>query len=271
MASSVAQVIEPAAPAVDIASVFGSLPAGLRGELLKEFNKVVRNFREGRWEPAELDGGKLCEIAYTIIRGRIEGKYPARATKPPNMEAACLALAQAPATFPRSLRLQIPRMLTALYGVRNDRSVGHVGGDVEPNHMDASFVLATAKWLMGELVRIFHDVSTERATSWVEALVERDLPLVWRVARRKRVLDTSLTQKDAMLVLLYSEPTAVSVGTLVDWLEVAESRYLKRDVLRPAHKAKLIEFDETTELIHLSPVGAMLVETKLSGVIEAYA
>ena len=43
-------------------------------------------------------------------------------------------------------------MIVALYEIRNDRGVGHTGGDVDPNHMDASMVLAGAKWLVAELV-----------------------------------------------------------------------------------------------------------------------
>ena len=35
----------------------------------------------------------------------------------------------------------------------NNRNVGHVGGDVDPNHMDATGVLAQCNWVMGELVR----------------------------------------------------------------------------------------------------------------------
>jgi hypothetical protein len=162
-------------------------------------------------------------------------------------------------------------VLVALYEIRNNRNVGHVGGDVDPNHMDASAVLGMSKWIVAELVRLLHDVSTETATAYVEALIEREVPLIWRVAGKKRVLDTSLSQKDAALLLLYSEPEPVPAATLATWLELAEARYLKRDVLRPAHKAKLIEFDEATGLVHLSPLGSNYVETKLNRAIAAVA
>jgi hypothetical protein len=181
MSPSVAPQVGVQALTGDIATVFGALPAGLRIELLREFNKVVRNFREGRWEPAELDGGKLCEVVYSVVRGRVDGKYPTKATKPKNMTTACAALENASPSFPRSIRLQIPRTLVALYGVRNDRSVGHVGGDVNPNHMDASLVLAMSKWLVAELVRLFHGVdsvrlrrSAHRSGSAVNLAVRRD-------------------------------------------------------------------------------------------------
>jgi len=52
----------------------GGLPSSLRAELLTEYDKIVRNYREGRWEAAELDGGRFCEITYTILKGFTDGR-----------------------------------------------------------------------------------------------------------------------------------------------------------------------------------------------------
>jgi len=91
-----------------LASVFGSLPPSLRDELLDAFNQIVKNYRERRWEPAELNGGKLSEVAYTILKGYADGKYPAKAKKPSNMVDACKRLETEAAHAPRSIRIQIP-------------------------------------------------------------------------------------------------------------------------------------------------------------------
>src|SRR5471032_1882998 len=99
-------------------AVLAGIPISLRDELLAAFNEIERNFRERRWEPSELNGGKLCEIVYTVLRGFVDGSYPAHASKPANMVDACRALEKADATrFPRAVRIQIPRVLTALYEV----------------------------------------------------------------------------------------------------------------------------------------------------------
>src|SRR6202162_4340113 len=169
------------------------IPDGLRTPLLEEFNKLARNYRESRWEPAELTGGKLCEIVYSILRGHVDGESPASPTKPKNMVDACNGLSSA--SGPRSVRIQIPRMLIALYEVRNNRNVGHVGGDVDPNHMDAVCVLQVAKWIMAELVRVLHSVSTEEATAIVDGLADRETPLIWEVNGKKRVMSTGLSMR----------------------------------------------------------------------------
>ena len=69
-----------------------TLPDGLRKELLDAFNQIVKNFRERRWEPSKLNGGKLCEFVYTIVKGYADGKYPAKAAKPKNRKLPLLVI-----------------------------------------------------------------------------------------------------------------------------------------------------------------------------------
>jgi hypothetical protein len=116
--------------------VLGALPPVLRQELIDELNKIERNYREGRWEPAELDGGRLAEVVYSIVSGHLDGKMPARSSKPAQMVQAIQRLEQYPATAgPRSMRVLIPRILLGVLDIRNDRDVGHTGGEVPSNHM----------------------------------------------------------------------------------------------------------------------------------------
>lgn len=175
------------------------------------------------------------------------------------MVDACKDLENAPKTFSRSVRIQIPRMLTALYEVRNNRGVGHVGGEVDPNHMDASVVLNMSKWVMAELVRIFHSVDTKTASSIVELLTERELPIIWQVKGKKRILKTGLSMKEKTLLLLYSEPS-VSENDLVAWIEHTNTSVYRRDILVKGHKAKLWEYDQGNRTVTLSPLGSNIVE-----------
>jgi len=244
-------------------TALGNLPVALRADLIAALNEIIRNFREGRWEPSELNGGKLCEVVYTILSGYVAGNYPAQAQKPKNMVDDCRALENAGPQFPRSIRIQIPRLLVALYEIRNNRGVGHVGGDVDPNQMDAFCVMHLAKWLVAELVRIFHNVDTKSAAYIVEALVAKEVPVVWETLGKKRVLDTKLKMKDKTLLLLYASTDNVHESELVDWVEHSNPSVFRRDILRPAHKAKLLEYDTATKVVRLSPLGVQYVERNL--------
>jgi hypothetical protein len=243
--------------------LLGSVPESLEDELFAKYREIERNFRERRWEPAELNGGKLSEVAYTILRGHVEGTFPDKATKPSNFYDACLGLSKAPESFGKSVRIQLPRILVALYEIRNNRNVGHIGGDVDPNHMDAVCVLHMAKWVVSELIRIFHGVTLAQASDLVEALSEREIPLVWDTGSIKRVLNTSLTMMEKTLVLLYSDSSPIPEQSLIKSLEHSNSSVYRRDILRKAHKQRLIEYDPTTKTARISPLGSARVESDI--------
>ena len=250
-------------PVPTIAVLFPALPPTLRDELLHALTKIESNFREGRWEPSELNGGKLCEVVFTILSGYIAGSYPSRASKPANMVDACHNVEQAPAHVPRSIRIQIPRMVIALYEVRNNRGVGHVGGDVDPNLMDSVCVLQLSKWIVAELVRVYHALSTDDAQAIVDALSQRELSLVWSINGTKRVLNTTLSMKEKMLVLLYGATNGMPEAELLRCLEHSNPAIFRRDILRKAHKDRLIEYDSTAKVAYISPLGVRLVDRSI--------
>jgi hypothetical protein len=250
---------------ISFTGLLSAIPQTLRDELGNSFQNIERNFREGRWEPAELNGGKLCEVVYSILRGYVDGTYPSYASKPSNMVVACKALEESGGTFPRSIRIQIPRMLIALYEIRNNRGVGHVGGDVNPNHMDAVCVLQMSKWIMAELIRVFHNVTTGEAARFVDAMSDRELTLIWKINGISRVLNTSLSMLDKTLVLLYGAPSGLTESELIKSVEHSNASVYRRDVLRKAHKNRLIEYSPTTHVATISPRGSLRVENTILG------
>lgn len=252
---------------IDASKLLAGLPKGLRQTLLDSYQEIVSNYLERRWEPAELNGGKFCEAVYSIIHGALTANYPAKATKPQNMVAACRAL-EAMSPDPnragdRSLRILIPRILPVLYEIRNNRGVGHLGGDVDANHMDAEAVQAMASWVLAELVRIFHAVAINEAQQAVDALTERKTPLIWEVENSKRVLDPKKTAKNQVLLLLQHSTGWVAATDLFKWVEYSSISMFRKSVLRPLHKARLIEYDEAQNRARISPSGAIDVEKTL--------
>lgn len=249
---------------ISVDKLFPSLPSTLREELFTAYFEIVRNYREHRWEPSELNGGKLCEVVYSILQGYIKGQFPTKAVKPKNMVDVCNAIEQATtASTPRSIRIQLPRMMIALYEIRNNRGVGHIGEDVNPNHMDATCVLYMSKWIFAELIRILHAIDTDTATRTVDAIVERISPVIWEIGDKKRVLDTKLRMKEKTLLLLYFSIDAIAEKDLIEWLENSNPTIYRQDVLNPLHDERLIEYDKRVGLIHLSPKGRGFVEKNL--------
>lgn len=249
----------------DTQLLLGQLPDTLRRELIGAYDSVTKNFRENRWEPSELNGGKFSEVVYCVLKGYLECDYPSRAKKPQNFNVACGQLAQIVTQISygqESVRLTIPRVLIALYDIRNHRSVGHTGGDIDPNHMDASLVLAMTKWVMAELIRVLHQTDIVSATQAVEVLSERTIPCVWEVDGGKHILDEKMGKQDQILHLLYSTIRPVTDRELAAWAETRIDN-LQR-TLRLMHRKKLVHFSHKNGVVTLSPLGSDVVEKSLS-------
>lgn len=245
--------------------LLGSLPAGLRTPLIKEYKKLTQNYMEHRWEPAELSAGKICEIVYTIIKGHVDGNYPNTPTKPRNMVNACRQL-ETESSLPRSFQILIPRMLPALYEIRNNRGVGHVGSEVDANNVDSTLMLTMVNWILAELVRVFHTGSLEEAQLAINAIAERKTPLVWDNKEFKKVLSPGMNLKDQILLLASSTDDDVSLSSLMNWTESTNKSYYKK-TLKALHKNKLIHFNESGEKVTLLPAGS----NKVSEIVANHA
>jgi hypothetical protein len=251
---------------IDPTKVLAGIPTGLREPLLETYREIASNFAEHRWEPSELNGGKFCECVYWICHGFITGTYAAKPSKPPNMRDNCRDLEKLTATGKsgdHSLRILIPRLLPALYDIRNNRGVGHVGGDVDPNLMDATAVYSMASWILAELVRVFHQVPIKEAQEAVDALSERKLSLIWDPGTVRRVLDDKMGASDQTLVLLHQALAWVEENSLFASVEYSSAPMYRKRVLDKLHKARMIEFDKAGARARISPKGSAYVEEKI--------
>jgi hypothetical protein len=245
---------------ISASAALAAIPAGLRDPLIAEYKSIVQNFMEHRWLPSELGGGRFSEIVYTILDGHAKTTYPTVPKKPANFLAACQKLeSNALPHVPRSFQILIPRILPALYEVRNNRSVGHIGGEVNPNHMDAVAVLSICNWVMAELVRVYHGLSVPEAQQVVDALAEVRIPAVWSDGSIKRVLQPTLSLADQILLLIATSLPSVTSEELLKWSEASDKAYFMK-ILRGFHKKRLVEFDQTLGTARILPPGAQYVQ-----------
>ena len=71
--------------------------------------------------------------------------------------------------------------------------------------------------------------------------------------------------RDRSLVLLYHRQGPVSEDHLFRWVEHSNASVYRRDILRPAHRSKLIEYDPSQHTAEISPIGIAYVEDNLLG------
>jgi hypothetical protein len=182
------------------------------------------------------------------------------------MRDSCAALEKITATGKpgdRSLRILIPRLLPVLYEIRNNRGVGHVGGDVDPNFMDATAVFSMSSWVLAELVRIFHGASIDEAQASVDALVERKIPVIWDTGTVRRILDTTLSASNQTLLLLYQSVSWIAEKDLMSSIEYSNPSVYRAKVLNKLHRDRMIEYDKVKKQAKISPKGSKHVEETL--------
>ena len=246
-------------------AALASVPSSFRSKVIKTYLDVKRNCAESRYEAAGLAAGKFCEVVIRLLQNTIHGSYLPFGTKIGNFAEACRKLIKAPSTSgSESERLVVPRALVYLYTMRNKRGIGHVGGDVDANAIDIATMARTADWIVCELIRIHHGLSLEEAQDIVDGLSVRQLPTIWEVGGKKRILKDGLKTRDQVLLLLYSSPdSAVLVEDLCDWVEYSNPALFKSKLIRSLHKERLVEHDKDTDSVMLSPKGADHVEKNL--------
>ena len=108
-----------------------------------------------------------------------------------------------------SYRILIPRVLRAIYGVRNKRGVGHLGL-ISPNEMDATLILYNVKWVVAEILRLESGLSPAETQAATEQVVEREIPLLWKEGSVVRVSRKGVPAREQVLLLLYDKSPQTS-------------------------------------------------------------
>src|ERR1700737_523048 len=245
---------------LDPSELLSGIPPGLRDPLLSEYRSITSAYVRGGWKLTSLDAGRFCEIVFSILEGALTGTYPSEPRKPPRFVDACRALENRPrvSVGDYSRRLRIPRGLAGIYEIRNNRNVGHVGGDVVANKMDALFVRESTSWVLCELVRVFHAISTAEAQRAVDTLTDRQRPLVWEHEGIRRVLKPEMPAADRTLLLLYGLTSWCDVSTLAGWVKYKNN--FRGQILNGLGDEAMIEFDPKGDRVVITPRGAARAE-----------
>lgn len=256
-------------PSTAFDRALGKAATRFRTRIISAYMEIKRRQAEasvsGSFDAAGLSAGKFCESVLRLLQDELTSQSTPFGKHIPNFPDECRKLIVLQATAgPESLRVVVPRALVFLYTMRGKRGIGHVGGDVEANAIDMATIVRICDWIMCELIRVFHSLPLEEAQAQVDSLATKHLPIVWEVGGRKRVLRTDLTYKQKVLLLLYAGTESSALAEeLFNWSEYSNMTLFRRDILRKMHKTKLIEYDETNEIVYLSPLGVAEVESTL--------
>lgn len=242
-----------------------NVPAKFRPKVVKTFLDVKKNMAEGKDESAGLAAGKFCEVVLRLLQNEILGSFMPFNQSIGNFADECRKLITSPNNkVAESLRVVMPRGLVFIYTLRNKRGVGHIGGDVDANRIDSMTSGRVCDWIICELIRVYHKLSLEEAQDVVDSLAQRNIPDIWSVGGKKRILRKGLRFKDQVLLICYSDPdNSIFAEDIFSWVEYSDLAVFKSKVLAPLHKERLIEYDRESELVTISPLGIKDVEERI--------
>ncbi|MCU1285878.1 MAG: hypothetical protein JWO13_2228 [Acidobacteriales bacterium] len=236
-----------------------------RSRLVDTYVEVKNAFLRGDSEKIGLKVGKFCETLLRFLQHITTGTHTAFGTPIKNFIDECLKIEKSSAAnHPEGLRVLMPRALAFAYSVRSKRGVGHVGGDIDANAIDAATCVRVVDWCVCELIRVYHKMPLEEAQALLDVAVQRQIPAVWNVMGKKRVLIPGLDAATQTLLLLYQSPEfAVAAEDLSEWIDYSSAKDFRRFVLLKLHSARLIEYDAETDMVLISPTGTKEAERKL--------
>jgi hypothetical protein len=253
------------APSPTLAGALSGIPADFRTRLLKAYFGLKAAAADRAFDACGLRAGRFAEVLLRWLQHELTSKHTPFGTKIANFTDECAKLERTPAVAGHdSVRILMPRALHFMYTLRNKRGIGHEGGDIDANEIDAVTVVRLADWCISELVRLKHKISIEEAQVLCDQIAERQLPQIWSVFGRRRVLDPTMSYADQTLLLLYaSGDGAVATEDLFSWTEYSNGATYRRSVLGSLHSARVVEYDRDTEMVAISPKGIKRVETEL--------
>lgn len=246
-------------------TALANIPKQFRAKIIASYLEVRRHRNTDSSKALGMASAHLAESVLRLLQQLTTGKFTPFGQHLNNFAGECRKVVESSTTsVAESLRQVVPRALVFVYTIRNKRGVGHVGGDVDANAIDASTLARTCDWIVCELIRVFHGLSLEEAQDIVDGLAQRQMPDIWQVAGKKRVMRQGLTAKQQVLLLCYQEPAAaVLAEDLCDWIEYSNLSVFRAQVLQPLHKSRQIEFDRSSDSVTLSPTGATAVELEI--------
>jgi hypothetical protein len=122
---------------------------------------------------------------------------------------------------------------------------------------------------MAELIRVIHSLSLEEAQQLLDSISTRQIPYVWSVMGRLRILEPDLDYPSQTLLLGFSSSeSAIPVEDIFDWVEHPRLANYRSDVLNRLHESRLIEYDKENQMVVISPSGIARVEEQILPSLE---
>ncbi len=250
-------------------SALANIQKNFRTRIITTYLEIKKRYSEAHfdtsYDTSGLSAGKFCETLLRFLQHELTGNYIPFGKHLNNFPDEARKLITLPeSTGHETLRIILPRALVFIYTLRGKRGIGHAWGDIDANQIDAATIVRIADWIICELIRIYNNLPIEQSQAIIDILSKRNMPDIWEVAGKKRILKPGLDYKQKVLLLCYSEKDeGIMVEDLFAWTEYSSLSKFKKRVIRALHQDRFIEYDTESEIVYISPKGELEVESKI--------
>ncbi|WP_456397555.1 hypothetical protein [Desulfurobacterium sp.] len=217
----------------DIAKILSkSINASLLNKQLEIYRKIKESFWLGKDEECMEKVGKFVEITIRTLEYITSGRYTSIESDLKVSETLKKFENLPKQDFPESIRILIPRVLYSLYTFRSKRGGAHIK-EVNPNHIDATYVVSACDWIMAELIRLYHTNEEKEIQKIINSIVDRNVPILEEFGGDLKILDPSFSVPDKILIILYKKhPYPVSTDDLKRWIKTKSPTHINTALRR---------------------------------------
>jgi hypothetical protein len=169
---------------------------------VESYVEMQQRFLVGDWQPAELDGGRLCEAIarclYQMDTGRVSH----------NKSVADVRVYLMDEDNSRAHRLgakdrkHIAKVIEVVYKFRSDRGAVHISPDYNANYMDSMLILHAGKWIFAEFLRLAWNQDRKVIAETIAQLVQLEHSLIHELDGKPLVLAKGISAPSEILLLL---------------------------------------------------------------------
>jgi hypothetical protein len=184
-----------------------TIPRELVEDLLLSFEKVLSEYRKGKWEETLWKAGKFAENTFRILSFLLTGKIERES---PNFTEIKIKLEKTSSEkLPESIRILIPRITSSLiYDPRSKKAAVHVK-EINPDYMDASLVVSACSWILAEFIRIYHTSDSQKIAEIINLLMQRKVPFI-EIHEGKMFITKPIDCRSEILLLLLNSPKGLT-------------------------------------------------------------
>lgn len=232
-------------------------------ELVDEHLALHKAFHRRDYEKALLKAGKFVETLFQNLEFLLDEEYSAN----PSINGVSERLKQTDkGTYPKSVRLMIPRRGKVMYGLRSKRGGAHKT-EVDPRFMDAKCAASDSNWILSELIRLYSDREPDAVKAIIEHVVTDSLPFVeeFEDGDVMLLLEPDSCKEEELLILYHFYPNRVSNEEMKTYLDHQTSRNVTSSLGNAEDERLVHRNDDGSEL---TEKGKKYVENKFGRELE---